>query len=585
MSTTIGISEDLAPLASEARPSPGTEGRLPRWSSRDWVGLVGLTVISSVLPFVVSAASGDLSIPHNDDWSYRRFALYTLHTGHIRFTDTVDAALVGQVLSVQPLLHIFGGAGWAFGLYGSIAMLCLTIAGYCLARRFVDTNRAIFCVLLLVLFPGVLATVPTFMTDIPALAGSVLCLAVGVASMDRTGAFRWALLIGAMVIGLFAFTIRQEALAAPLAVIVASLTVRPRQFIPTIVLGGGVVALAFKLNTWIGRIPGSTVSTIHTSFAWSAVSAAFVLLAADFGLAILPAALFAVVRKGGAPACALALGGTVLVVLLATFDGLGIDHFSGNLLTQQGVTGQVVLAGSRPTLYPHVIWSALEWAGVIGQVLLGSILVVTLVRAAISGPLKTARRAFVWIRSPKTLLAVFVVLEGALPLVNTTTQTFVFDRYIWPLILPATILLVSHTPTRLKWIPIAATRGVVAILTVCLALTSFALALNADRVRCCKMECGNFAKQPWATAARDRCGLRVVRLSPADSRGVGGATTIQLVRPRIRCPDIRGRNGFPIYLFRSAAGRRDSLPSVGRGWSDRGALSVHSSNRTRMSHP
>lgn len=62
----------------------------------------------------------------------------------------------------------------------------------------------------------------TFMTDVPAMATALLCLAMGCEALGATGRRRWMWLAGSLAVGCFAFSIRQSALAAPVAVLVAA---------------------------------------------------------------------------------------------------------------------------------------------------------------------------------------------------------------------------------------------------------------------------------------------------------------------------------------------------------------------------
>ena len=95
------------------------------------------------------------------------------------------------------------------------------------------------------------------MTDVPTFAAEMACLALGVAALERVGWPRWALLGGAMAVGLFGFSIREFAVAAPLAVLLCagagdSPRRRPRY------LAAGVVTLVVcaLIYGWSTHLPG-----------------------------------------------------------------------------------------------------------------------------------------------------------------------------------------------------------------------------------------------------------------------------------------------------------------------------------------
>ena len=215
--------------------SRGAYGRrvLARPISRDaedrW-RLVGLVLIAVGIPVVLAALSGALLIPHNDDFGYRRVASTLYETGHLQFSGWTIMTLVGQIAFTMPFLAVLEGSPWAFAASSvTLAIIGIT-SSYVLARHVLPARRAAFAVLVVVLFPGFTLLATTFMTDVPAYAAEMLCLAVGAVAVSRTPANhrrRW--LVASLVIGCWAFSIREFGLAAPVAVLIAAMASDPRE--------------------------------------------------------------------------------------------------------------------------------------------------------------------------------------------------------------------------------------------------------------------------------------------------------------------------------------------------------------------
>ena len=82
--------------------------------------------------------------------------------------------------------------------------------------------------LLLVLFPGYLAYATSFMTDVPALAAQFFSLALGARALSRSPVST-RLVAASAAIGFLGFCVRDIAVVAPVAVLVAALLVEPRR--------------------------------------------------------------------------------------------------------------------------------------------------------------------------------------------------------------------------------------------------------------------------------------------------------------------------------------------------------------------
>ena len=192
-----------------------------------WV-VVALVIIAVVIPVVIAGLAGALLIPHNDDFGYRRVASTLYETGHLQFTGWTIMTLVGQIAFTMPFVWVLQGSPWAFAASSATLAILGVTASYVLARRVVPGPRGVVAVLVVVLFPGFALSATTFMTDVPAFAGEMLCLAIGAVAVGRTAANhrrRW--LVASLIVGLWAFSIREFAFAAPAAVLLAAMASDP----------------------------------------------------------------------------------------------------------------------------------------------------------------------------------------------------------------------------------------------------------------------------------------------------------------------------------------------------------------------
>ena len=221
---TIVARRSAGPRRRQEGPGPRakrhTDAALSdRIGRRDLVALAILSLIGGGVPLWLAAAAGAIGIPGNDGWVYMRAADTLFRTGSLAMPGHT-AASIGQVVTVQPFLWLSGGDPWAFTAYGLVFTLIGVVATYLLARRFVGTGVAVLVVLLVEAFPGFARETVAFMTDVPTFALMMLCLLLGVRWLQGRG--RSMELVASIAVGLLALSIREFALAAPAAILVAA---------------------------------------------------------------------------------------------------------------------------------------------------------------------------------------------------------------------------------------------------------------------------------------------------------------------------------------------------------------------------
>lgn len=195
------------------RPSAGSCTRDRIRQQRAVLPLLGVAVLFGLIgPLALAVTTGSLSIPHNDGWSYSRIAETFGRTGRIELLGWNRSALFGQFMVLGPL------ARWMVvqQIFVCVLGLAALAATYDLVAMSIGRKRAAAAVLVIAVWPGFGLLATTFMPDVPAMAATMICLALGRRAL-RHGSI-W-LLVGSIAFGVWGVTIREQALAAPVAVL------------------------------------------------------------------------------------------------------------------------------------------------------------------------------------------------------------------------------------------------------------------------------------------------------------------------------------------------------------------------------
>jgi dolichyl-phosphate-mannose-protein mannosyltransferase len=451
--------------ATTEAPKPGA--RLP-----DALALTALLVLGVGLPLVLGVLSGAVLIPHNDDPSMRRVALGLFETGRLELNGWTSMTLVGQIAFVQPFLWASDGGPWAFAAATITLAIVGIVASYHLVRRILSVPRATVAVLGVLLFPGFLLNTTSFMTDVPAWAGSIACLAVGAAALKRRGSDLWRWLIAALAIGCFAFSIREFVIAAPVAVLVAAAAREAGSRRPYWIAGAVVLAVCGAIYLFAHQLPGqheappqlvssATIVGLRRAFATLALvlSPVLVLAAAGWWRRWRLPELFV----GGV--VGLLVFGEPVIALVRSREPTRL--LVGNLLEATGNLGTGELAGGRPLLYPSPTWQILNVVALIAALGLCAI-----AGGAAGAYIRSARRrlhegggprAFaVRVGSTTGLLAVFATLYAA-AIFSWGFVVITFDRYLWVLALPLYALLLTRPDPSDQSVETRSTAGATAM--------------------------------------------------------------------------------------------------------------------------
>ncbi|MBA2719590.1 MAG: glycosyltransferase family 39 protein [Chloroflexi bacterium] len=423
---------------------PTTTASVPEpLGRRDAVALAGLGLVAVGIPLWMSAAAGGIGFPSNDDWVYMRGALSLFRTGAID-SPGHTAATIGQLALVQPLLWLTGGAMWVFTAYGLAMGLIAVVSTYLLARRFVGAGSAVFAVAVLLAYPGLARQMATFMTDLPACALSTLCLLLGVRWLQGAGGR--LTLIASVGVGLLAVSIREFAIAAPVAILVAAWArnrADERRLLAAVsaTFALGIVAIALIASSLPARGAPSTFGLSLSAYSVPA----FMTLAA----ALLPSIALAVGRriKDLQASHVVAGAGLVATGMVVVPDG----PFIGYIWAPTGAVSDALLSGFRDQVIPPRMWVMSEQLALVASVLFAALILRWGGRrlARVATLPKAAGAAMEVARSREGPLVLFLLAYAA-GLAVFGSFFPLYDRYLYPLIPPAAVLLLHPFGTQAR---------------------------------------------------------------------------------------------------------------------------------------
>jgi Dolichyl-phosphate-mannose-protein mannosyltransferase len=417
------------------------------------VSLVAVIGLSVILPTVLAALTGNLAIPHNDAWAYSLIAEHFARTGVIRLVGWNNPFSVGQAVVLGPL----GTAIVAQQLFVAVLAVVALGATFLLLSSYLSRPRAVFGVAVVAAFPGFGLLSTSFMGDVPTYCAIIGTLLIGRLAIERHSLTRLAV---AVAIGLWGFTVREQAIAACVCVLISAFvtwtdnTMRHR----VVALAGIAAAVAIILEAWRRSLANGQTPTAAVHPIGGAVVCAEAMF--TFGLLLLPAAA-ATVRPSSwsTPArWAAVLTGAAGVVLLARSHELLL----GNYLDVHGPYSEVLL-GTRRVL-PAGIWGLLKVGAWVGGIL-------------VAGELVDGFRRLDRSLGLFGLLTVLGIAFEAL------TGQSTFDRFLLPL-LPVGIIVILGGDDRHEMSTtraIAASASLAALFAASLVMTVNGLALDHAR--------------------------------------------------------------------------------------------------------
>ena len=393
-------------------------------------------------------------------------------TGHISLLGWDRTAVVGQFLVLGPLASSLVVQQLFVAL---LATICLAFV-YVLLRPAVGPRRAAFGALLVALWPGFGLLATSFMTDVPALTLTLGSLVLGRRALARDSRLWFGL---SLAMGLWAATIREQALAAPAALLLYALMshrARRRVRVATVFTAAALFAAAFLiLSVWYATLPNGDPPRLKVAPALlGAMTDLSVRSFFTLALPLAPAVLL-VARPWNWNRRAVVVSGAMAVVGAMAIHDFGAKYFFlGNYLASGGAYAAVV-PGARVVI-PADLWGAVIALAALSGALLAGLIV---------------QRP----RAVEPVLATFTAITAIATVATGLSGQNIFDRYLLALA-PAALAVIlapdaqnsalaeplATIPARLTVTRLNVTRlNVIAAVTATAsaALLAFALMANA----------------------------------------------------------------------------------------------------------
>lgn len=397
-----------------------------------------------VVPAVAAHHAGALWIPQNDSWAHSRIAQHLAETGEVQLLGFNRASLVG-------MMYVLGPAGSSLVAHHVAAMVwgAMTLGfSYALAREFLARPAAVLVTLLVGVAPGFVLLGTSYMSDVPMMAGmaGALFFTVRYAASGRG----WQL-AAALVIGLWGFTVREQALAVVAATLVGAWLWRrqQRRFIAVAAVLSLLAVVAFQ---WWRRSLGNDDPpqlSLEVGYTVQAVVMALLSLSAILAPALfLAAGRLKAARSHLVPIAAGSLG---LVGGLGLLAMRGAGVLLGNYFAGEGAY-LAMFHGTR-----HAVPTMLMRVAAVLAVMSLSVLIAL----AVMWILKRLRARAL---DPIDLLLVFVAIYVAGLIVQTLVGQGLFERYFYPLIAPLAIIALRGV--RRSWPRVAAAGVALVVIAV-----------------------------------------------------------------------------------------------------------------------
>lgn len=395
-------------------------------------GVLAICVVGAAT--AIAIAFGAFSLPRGDDWAYRKTAIDFSRTHHFHLAGWNDVTLLGQVLAAQPVLKLVANSNLALSIYGIVAALAAAVLTYAVARTLLARADALLVLVAVLLFPSFALNSTSFMTDATAFASELACLLLGMKSL-KSKSFLPSL-AAALVIGFFGFTVREFALAAPVAVIAAHGLKRFPLKRGVLVSGLAFAAGAVAFYLW----RRSLQPPVHQPSLQAPGSAVAALAQALYalGLGALPATALVAssIRPRGRK---LYIG--LLSAAIAAVLGVALASQShvllGSTVTRTGASWEGLLLGRQPDLFSRAVWGMI----VLATVGAGSVL------AYVSTAIAMRRAVPKWWADSRTRLLLLFGFAQAVALVGRAASGGgILDRYLWPVLVVVIVLFLRCAP-------------------------------------------------------------------------------------------------------------------------------------------
>jgi hypothetical protein len=439
-----------------------------------------LAAVTLGVAWALAWAGGVVDVPRTDDWGFAREAIDLHHTGSFHLINWGPMTKVGHLVWAQPFLWVFGDHQWALAISESVLVAAGIVAAFWLCRRRLGIGQSVLVVSMLLLFPGVVRDAVSYMTDPTALALQLVTLALGAAALRADGVRRRLWFGAALVAGFWGFSIRELAIAAPIAVVITLWSASDRGERLAVAIDGGVWIVACGALWWwhhglagVDRYAGRpALGTALTMLVGGTITVA---------VALAPALAWSLPRwwhtrhaTGRAIGAGVGLGVVVARPLLAHQLGMRNWWLVGDYLQSDGMNGGKLLLGAHTQVLPTSLWNAVVVIGCISTVIIGALL----------GEWAAMRAT---VRVPHAdpvsrLVSTHAGIAAGLLVVTSMWNSTLFDRYLWPLVFSGSLVLLWRDRPAEEMSPrvLVATQYVGALVTSVALMVTVLLTLHSN---------------------------------------------------------------------------------------------------------
>ena len=408
-------------------------------SRTDRLAAASLAVVTLAISWSLAWAAGVVDVPRTDDWGFAREAFDLHRTGSLHLINWGPMTKIGHLLWAQPFLWVFGDHQWALAISESVLVAAGIVAAFWLCRQRLGVGQSVLVVSALLLFPGVVRDAVSYMTDPAALALQLVTLALGAAALRSDGLRRRMLFGAALAAGFWGFSIRELAIAAPIAVVVTVWLDSPRGERSAVGIDGGVWVIACATLWWwhhglAGVDPYAgrpEVGTALTMLVGGTLTVA---------VALAPAVAWSLPRwwhtrhaSGRVIGAGIGIGVVVARPLLAHQLGVRNWWLVGDYLQSDGMNGGKLLLGAHTQVLPAAMWNSVVLIGCVSTVVIGALLgewVALRCTARTPHPDPVSR-----------LASTHAGVAAGLLVVTSMWNSTLFDRYLWPLVFSGSLVL------------------------------------------------------------------------------------------------------------------------------------------------
>ena len=264
---------------------------------------IGVIVLLSLAPFAWRKAVGGDHIPAADSWAYERIFATFHEQGTIRLVGWNDINLLGMLPVAEVWVAIFGYGRDQLHLLGSF-MAAVALLGFNNLLSSLGVVQRVPALVLIGTFSGFVGVAGTFQSDAFALTGAIWAIALAVRLYVRREPrpakrrVRWldneiTVATVAAVAAAYAFSVRQQAVAAGIGALLVCWNCRSRQPAAWKAFGITYVVLVAPFYLWrSGLANGGSVEiglhprSILAALQWNTVSLGLLLAPAVTWLAL-----------------------------------------------------------------------------------------------------------------------------------------------------------------------------------------------------------------------------------------------------------------------------------------------------------